>query len=82
MIGGIVNSEDFAGKTVSLRLTLLLLAFTALAVYEGAYIYFRFEKVESRLEKQLELHAQDVNHLKEQLAYERDRIDRKFKRFE
>lgn len=82
MIGGIVNSEDFEGKRVSLRLMLFILVLVAFAVYEGAYIYFRFERAENRLEKQEELHLQDINHLKEQMEYERERIDRKFKRLE
>lgn len=82
MIGGIVNSEDFEGKKVSLRLMLFILALVAFAVYEGSYIYFRFERLEAAVEKNAELHTQDVEHIKEQMEYERERIDRKFKRLE
>lgn len=82
MIGGVINSEDFEGKRVSLRLMLFILALVAFAVYEGSYIYFRFERLEARFEKQAELHSQDVEHIKEQMQYERERIDRKFKRIE
>lgn len=82
MIGAAINSEDLDGKRVSLRLTLLLILITAFAVYEGAYIYFRFEKVEANQRLIQELHKQDMEHIKAQQEYERERVDRKFKRLE
>ena len=77
-----INSEDFEGKKVSLKLTLLLLLITAFAVYEGSYIYFRFENLEKEAALVKHLHAQDIEHLTEKMQYERDRVDRKFKQLE
>jgi len=42
-ISSLMDTEDFNGKKVSLRLTLLLIALMAFAVYEGASVYYRFE---------------------------------------
>lgn len=67
-VSAIVDSEDFKGRKVSLRLTILLIAFTAVAVFAGAEIYFQFQDV-----------RKDIQVLKEQIIYERERVDRKFK---
>lgn len=71
MIGNVVNSEDFEGKKVSLRLTLFLIAFTAVSVFAGAEIYFQFQDV-----------RKDIEVLKDKIEYERERVDRKFKNIE
>ena len=67
-VSAIVDSEDFKGRKVSLRLTILLIAFTAVSVFAGAEIYFQFQDV-----------RKDIKVLKEQIIYERERVDRKFK---
>lgn len=67
-VSAIVDSEDFKGRKVSLRLTILLIAFTAVSVFAGAEIYFQFQDV-----------RKDIQVLKEQIIYERERVDRKFK---
>lgn len=68
MIGDIVNTDDFEGKKVSLRLTIFLIVFTAISVFAGAEIYFQFQDV-----------RKDIEVIKERIEYERARVDRKFK---
>ena len=71
MLNSVIDSEEFKGKKVSLRLTLFLIALTAFTVFAGAEIYFQFQDV-----------RKDLKVLKEQIEYERERVDRKFKQLE
>ena len=71
MINSVIDSPDFEGKKVSLRLTLFLIVFTAVSVFAGAEVYFQFQDV-----------RKDIKVLKERIEYERERVDRKFKNFD
>lgn len=81
-ISSLIDTEDFNNKKVSLRLTLLLIALVAFAVYEGASVYYRFESVEREINTLKELHSQDFKHLEEKVEYERARVDRRLNRIE
>lgn len=73
-----LTDVDGVEKKISVKTAIILMVLT----FEAAAIYFRFQHNEQRIDKIEELHTQDINHLKEQMAYERERVDRKFKRFE
>lgn len=70
-LSSIIDSPDFEAKKVSLRLTLFLIVFTAVSVFAVAEVYFQFQDV-----------RKDIKVLKERIEYERERVDRKFKRIE
>jgi hypothetical protein len=82
MFTTVADVDDFKGKFVSLKLVILLIALTAIATWTGAEIYFHFRLMEKDLVAQQALHLKDVTHMEEMISYERDRIDRKFKRLE
>lgn len=81
-LGTIMDSEEFKGKVISLRLAFLLILLTGLITFTGAEIYFQFQYVKAQQANHFEIHQQDIKYLKEQIEYERDRVDRKFKRLE
>ena len=68
----------------------LILAFVAVEIYAIVTRFETDEKALTDFKKEVgkefalikELHEQDIAHLKEQLIYERERNERKFKRLE
>ena len=66
MLNSVIDSEEFKGKQVSLKLTFLLIVITAITVFAGAEVYFQFQDV-----------RKDIKLLKEQIEYEKVRVDEK-----
>ena len=66
-ISAILDSDDFKGKKVSLRLAIMLVFGAILITFIGAEIWFQFQDV-----------RKDMQVLQERIEYERARNDRKF----
>ena len=82
MLSSAADVDDFKGKKVSLKLTILLMIITAVVTWTGGEIYFHFKLMAKEMAAQQELHAMDMKYIQEKIEYERNRNDRKFKDLE
>lgn len=73
-----LTDVDGTEKRITIKTAIILMVLA----FEAAAIYYRFERVESTQRQIQALHEQDIKHLQEQMSYERERVDRKFKRIE
>ncbi len=75
---GLLLNADGNERQISIK-NAIIMCIIAVEIYA---IYKRFEDVEQEHAQQVKIHAKDIEHLKDQMAYERERIDRKFQRLE
>ena len=82
MIVSATEVDDFKGKTISLKLALLLCVLTAIGTWTVGEVYFHFKLMSKNIEATQELHDLDMKYIKEKIEYERKRNDRKFEDLE